>query len=89
MLEEGTKAPPMYCAKCKEYGPPEERSPIVYRDFMKVLGIGNLYAEPVNVLRPASPEFHHAAAQCRHISQVRVAGSLNGPGEASCSRLRV
>lgn len=88
-LEEGTKAPPMFCSRCKEYGPPEERAPIVYRDFMRVLGVANFETEPVRVLRPGEADFSIIASQCRHIAQIRVAGSLTAPGEPSTSRLIV
>jgi hypothetical protein len=87
-IEEGTKPPPMFCTRCKEFGPPSERSPIRHREFSSATATA-LSKEAVKIVRPDDPDFAAIAAQCTHISRVRPVGMLSAPGDPSVSRFIV
>ena len=92
MLEEGTKAPPMYCEQCKEVGPPEQRGGFggarIREACNRVKPVPRDISDVI-VYRPGTPEFRRVVEAITPVWQVRPAGGMTAPGEASSNRFIV
>ena len=91
-VEEGTKAPPIFCTRCKEDGPPAERggfSASRIREACRQIKPEPRDITDVVVYKPGTEAFRRVAAEVTPVGQVRPVCSMTAPGEASSNRMIV
>lgn len=88
-VEEGTKAPPIYCENCKTRET-WHNSPLndLVSYLRPIFDYTPIHGDVV-IMKPGTPEFEAVASQCRPIKEVRRTGSMTFPGEASANRFIV